>query len=153
MDKKKETRKKCSGPNFLLIDLGSLTNLDQYLFNHPLVRRPLEGKVFLAEELGLTGMEVSLNKLPAGTGVPFLHRHQENEELYLFLKGRGQFQVDGEIIEIAEGTAIRVAPGGVRAWRNDSEEDLFYIVIQSKANTLSGKSIHDGLPVKGEPKW
>lgn len=36
-----------------------------------------EGRVELHEVLGLTGAEVSVNNLPAGAGVPFVHAHKE----------------------------------------------------------------------------
>ena len=139
--------------NFTAAKLGDFTQLNQYTFTHDLLPFGVEGKKFLKEDLALTGMEVSLNKMPPGAGMPFYHKHQENEELYLFIRGQGQFQVDGETIEVAEGTAIRVAPGGVRAWRNHSREDLYYIVIQAKANTIKGPSISDGIVVKDEVRW
>ena len=41
-----------------------------------------EGRVELHEALGLTGAEISINRLPAGAGVPFGHSHKENEEIY-----------------------------------------------------------------------
>ena len=31
--------------------------------------------------LGLTGAEISINNLPAGAGVPFVHSHKKNEEI------------------------------------------------------------------------
>ena len=40
-----------------------------------------EGRVELHEALGLTGAEVSINQLPAGAGVPFVHSHKQNEEI------------------------------------------------------------------------
>lgn len=46
-----------------------------------------------------------------------------------FIKGSGRFQVDGDVIDVREGTVIRVAPEGTRAWRNNSSEDLYYIVL------------------------
>ena len=54
------------------------------------------GKYFIGENLGLTGCEVSLNRLPAGKGMPFVHAHKKNEELYIVLRGNGTFFVDGE---------------------------------------------------------
>jgi uncharacterized cupin superfamily protein len=47
------------------------------------------GKYFIGKELGLTGCEVSLNRLPAGKGMPFVHTHKKNEELYIVLRGSG----------------------------------------------------------------
>ena len=48
----------------------------------------------LHEKLSLTGAEISLNELPAGANVPFVHSHKENEEImgtsadYRFLESR-----------------------------------------------------------------
>ncbi|MBP1967683.1 cupin domain-containing protein [Paenibacillus aceris] len=94
------------------------------------------GKYYLKDRLGLTGMEVSLNQLPMGGAVPFYHKHRENEELYLFTGGRGQFQVDGHIFEVKEGTAVRVSPEGERTLRNIGTEDLFFVVVQVQTSSL-----------------
>ena len=85
--------------------------------------------------------------------MPFHHKDQEHEELYLFIKGKGQFQIDGEVVDVREGTAIRVAPDGVRIWRNNSSEDLYFAVIQAKAKSLSGEDISDGIGVGNRIEW
>lgn len=139
--------------NFSVFKAGALAQLDQHVFTHAALPFAVEGKKFLKDELGLTSMEVSINKMPPGGGMPFHHRHQESEELYFFIKGKGQFQIDGQIIEVTEGTAIRVAPEGVRVWRNNSNEDLYYLVIQAKANSLDVSSISDGVGVEGKVEW
>ena len=136
------------GNNFSFLDFGPFEKVDQYFFEHPKLTEAVAGKQFLKEELGLTSMEVSLNKFPAGTSMPFSHKHRENEELYLFLKGKGEFCVDGEWFPVQEGSAIKVAPNGVRTWRSSTSEELLFIVIQAKAGTLEGDSIQDGIPVK-----
>src|SRR4026208_2009447 len=117
------------GRSFSLFHAGDWKDLKQHGFDHPLIGK-VWGKLFLKDRLKLTGMEVSFGVLRPGRGTPFLHSHRQNEELYVFLHGRGQMIVDGEVIEVREGTALRVAVGGVRAWRNNSGEDLHYIVIQ-----------------------
>ena len=35
----------------------------------------------LHDSLGLTGAEISINELPAGASVPFVHAHKHNEEI------------------------------------------------------------------------
>ena len=40
-----------------------------------------EGRVELHEKLSLTGAEISINQLPAGASVPFVHSHKNNEEI------------------------------------------------------------------------
>jgi hypothetical protein len=61
------------------------------------------GKFFLGKPLGLTGCEVSLNRLPAGKGMSFVHAHKRNEEVYIVLRGKGIFYIDGEEFPIEEG--------------------------------------------------
>ena len=70
-----------------------------------------EGRVELHDKLALTGAEVSVNRLSAGAGVPFVHSHKNNEEIYGILEGRGKAVIDGEEIALAAGDWLRVAPG------------------------------------------
>ncbi len=143
-----------SGSHFTACDLGPLAQLDQYKFKHPALPRETEGKVFLNSLLGLTSSEISLNKLPARTSLPFYHTHRLNEEVYIFLKGEGEFQIDGKILPIREGTVIRVAQEGERCWRNTSvTEDLCYIVIQARAGTYEGHAVADGVGVQKRVSW
>jgi uncharacterized cupin superfamily protein len=102
------------------------------------------GKYFIGKELGLTGCEVSLNRLPAGKGMPFVHAHKKNEELYIVLGGTGTFFADGEEFPIQEGSLVRVAPKGERAFKAGSE-DLYFICIQTEAGTLTQATLEDGI--------
>lgn len=134
------------GKNYSVVHAGEFSALDQFETKSP-------GKVFLKNSLGLTGMEVSLNKIGPGQSAPFAHQHKNNEELYICIKGSGQFQVDGDVIDLREGTVVRVAPGGTRAWRNNSEEDLYMIVIQAPQGSLQTWSGSDGIIVEGGVSW
>lgn len=138
---------KKSGGNFSFAEFGALGDIDQHFFEHSKLANKMAGKKFLKGELGLTGMEVSINKFGCGESMPFAHRHRENEELYLFLRGKGEFCVDGEWFDVQEGSAVRVAPGGVRTWRSSGAEELIFVVIQAKAGSLEGGAIEDGVPV------
>ena len=110
------------------------------------------GKYFIGENLGLTGCEVSLNRLPAGKGMPFVHAHKKNEELYIVLRGNGTFFVDGEEFPIQEGSLIRIAPEGERAWKAGSE-DLYFICIQAEAGSLSQATLEDGIRLPTTTSW
>ncbi len=110
------------------------------------------GKYFIGKELGLTGCEVSLNRLPAGKAMPFLHKHQKNEELYLVLRGSGLFYVDGDEFPIQEGSLIRVAPEGERGWKA-GDEDLYFICIQAEAGSLSQATLEDGKRLATKASW
>jgi uncharacterized cupin superfamily protein len=134
---------------------GSFAQLDEHRFTHPRMGdRKARGKVFMKQPLGLTGLEVSLNKFKPGWAMPFLHRHARHEELYLCLGGKGEMVVDGEVIPLEQGTAVRVAPEGARAIRNVSGDDFYYLCIQATAGTMTdAETITDGLPVDGPVPW
>lgn len=143
-----------TGASFTAVDFGPFAELDRYRIEHPALKRPAKGKVFLKQPLGLTSMEVSLNKLPAGVALPFLHRHRQHEELYLFVGGRGEMIVDGEVIPVGEGSAVRIATAGARALRASSDGPLHYICIQAKQGTLTdAETIKDGERVDGPVPW
>ncbi|MFB9324930.1 cupin domain-containing protein [Paenibacillus aurantiacus] len=136
-----------NGTNFSLVEADAFSNL----LNTS--KDPIPGKLFLKDKLGLTGMEVSLNQLPEGGAVPFYHTHRENEELYLFIGGRGQFHVDGQILDVQEGTAIRVSPEGERTLRNTGIGALYFIVIQAKADSLRQWGATDGVILDRPVTW
>ena len=56
----------------------------------------VEGKIFLGQELGMTGAEASLQRLTAGEDAPFLHSHKTHEELYVIISGKGEYDQLGE---------------------------------------------------------
>lgn len=138
--------------NWQVASFGPFAQLDRHLYEHPARKIKVGGKVFLKQPLGLTGLEVSINKFPKGRAVPFLHKHERHEELYLCVSGEGEMVVDGERVPMVEGTAIRVAPAGARAIRNVGDEDFVYLCIQAAAGSMTDdETITDGRPAEGEP--
>jgi mannose-6-phosphate isomerase-like protein (cupin superfamily) len=140
-----------SGPNFSLVQLGPAADLGRYRVRLRVGTVP--GKVFLKELLGLTGTEISYGLLPPRTSFPFYHKHQQNEEVYLFLSGEGNCSIDDRVTEIREGSVVRIAPDGVRCFRNTSDQPMFYIVIQAKQGSLEQWTTSDGVGVPGEVTW
>ena len=134
-------------------NIGELTNLDQYVFDPENSPVRLESKLFLKEQLGLTGMEASLNKDAPGTGIPFFHRHNKNEELYIFIRGKGEMQIDDNRFEVSEGSVVRVDPQASRAWWNTGDQDLYYIVIQARKDSMDTSTGEDGELAEGEIPW
>ena len=94
-----------------------------------------EARVELHEKLGLTGAEVSINQLPAGAGVPFVHAHRNNEEIYGIIAGKGKAVIDGKEIALTAGDWLKVAPAAKRQFSAAADEGITYICIQVK-NTL-----------------
>ena len=142
-----------TGPNFVAAHLGRFEDLGRYGVRHPLLGQTIRGKVFLQQVLDLTAMEISFGALPAASSIPFYHKHQQNEEVYLILSGAGQFHVDGQVFDVREGSAVRVSPEGVRCLRNTSDENMVYVVIQAKAGSLEQWTGTDGIGIPGEVTW
>ena len=84
--------------------------------NYQVAKVANEPRVELKEALNLTGCEVSINELPANTSVPFVHAHKQNEELYIITDGDGELFIDGEVIKVGKGDAVRIDPEGKRCW-------------------------------------
>jgi mannose-6-phosphate isomerase-like protein (cupin superfamily) len=135
------------GKNHSAIDLGPFDNLMDYSYLHPKLNNEIKGKYFIGEILETTGAEISFQTLPPHTDISFKHQHRNNEEIYIFLKGSGQFQVDDQVFNVSEGSIIRISPEGKRTYRNNSEKPLTFICIQSHVNSLGGHYIEDGFRV------
>jgi len=111
------------------------------------------GRVTLNAELSLTGSEISVNELPPGKSVPFVHAHKRNEEVYLVLKGKGRFFVDGDELELSQGSVIRVDPAGQRCITADKESSIRYLCIQTEAKSLVQFTEGDGVILETKPGW
>lgn len=104
-----------------------------------------EGRVELHETLGLTGAEVSINQLPAGAGVPFVHSHKQNEEIYGILSGKGSVVLDGETIQLTAGDWLKVAPAAKRQFSAAADTGMTFICIQVKEHSLAGFTADDAV--------
>ena len=124
--------------NYTVFEIGSLKNVK---------------RVMLKDSMKLSGAEISANCIPAGKSTPFVHSHKRNEEIYLFTGGKGLFWLDGTILEVREGTAVKVAPAGQRCLKADVSEDLCYFCIQVEANSLVQATREDGVHVDIKPTW
>ena len=113
------------------------------------------GRTELHELLSLSGTEVSINNLPAGVSISFVHAHINNEELYIVLLGKGSFFVDGEEFLISEGDCLRVDPKGERCLKAADDIALRYLCIQSRAGSLQGYTMSDGIISEEfkKPSW
>lgn len=101
------------------------------------------GKVFLHDNLNLTGCEISINCVPKGFKIPFNHKHKQNEEIYIFLKGEGVLTIDNEKVRVKEGSVVKVAPQAARTLENTTENELQFICVQTKTNSLEQFGLGD----------
>jgi mannose-6-phosphate isomerase-like protein (cupin superfamily) len=141
------------GTTFACFHAGPKEAWTQNRLEPPEVPLSTKGKLFLRSLLAFAGLEMSLNVVPPGKGIPFLHRHKQNDEVYVVVGGRGQFLVDGECIDVTEGSVLRISPAAARAWRNNSDAPLYFLCIQYRADSVIQGGTLDGQKVEGKPTW
>jgi uncharacterized cupin superfamily protein len=141
------------GTNFTCFHGGPKEDWARFHQGPPDAPLPTKGKLFLRGLLGSAGLEMSLNVVPPGKGIPFLHRHRENDEVYVVIGGRGQFLVDGDCLDVQEGSVLRLGPAAARAWRNNSDAPLYFLCLQYRADGVIDGGTADGKKVEGSPAW
>lgn len=118
-----------------------------------------EWVTFLRDELDLKGVGIGLIHLLAGKGYKFLHQHEEQEEVYFILDGRGIIHVDGDDIQVSKGDVIKIDPAGKRGVKAAEDSDLVAICVGGVpksgyphySDSLS--LIDDGIPDYDNPPY
>ena len=86
-----------------------------------------ESRAELHDLLALTGAEISMNTLPAGASVPFIHYHKSNEEIYGVLSGSGKVIIDNEEIALKAGDWLKITPTARRQFFAAAHDALSYV--------------------------
>ncbi|MBO4965426.1 MAG: cupin domain-containing protein [Muribaculaceae bacterium] len=140
------------GTEFSAANFGKLADIKDYVLQlGPGVKIP--GKVFGGQAVGATGGDFSFQVFAPGQETGFLHTHKNHEELYFFLSGKGEFQVDGQVFPIEEGSVVRVAPNGRRSVCNNGTEPLIMLCVQYRGNTFTADDATDGVILPDPVKW
>tara|TARA_B100000678_G_scaffold54684_1_gene43815 strand:+ start:67 stop:540 length:474 start_codon:yes stop_codon:yes gene_type:complete len=115
---------------------------------------------FLKEDLNLKALGLSVARLPAGKGYTIMHQHEEQEEVYMVLSGRGIIHIDGKDISLQEGDFVNVVPESKRALKAANDSDLIFICAGAVSTGKYPKSpksralIDDGIPdYDSVPPW
>lgn len=104
-----------------------------------------DARTELHDKLSLTGAEVSINNLPAGASVPFVHSHKNNEEIYVILTGKGRAVIDGETTDLTVGDWVRISPAAKRQFFAAEDTAISFACIQVKENSLEGYTMQDAV--------
>lgn len=148
----KQIEKIAEAKNFTAVSVGRLNELGDYVLElGPEVKIP--GKVFGGAAVGATGGDFSFQVFQPGTETGFLHTHKQHEELYFFLAGKGEFQVDGQILPVGEGSVVRVAPDGRRSVRNNGTGPLVMLCVQYRGATFTADDVADGVILGDRVEW
>lgn len=92
-----------------------------------------DGRRVVDHELATQYIGLTANALEPGEEAGYWHTHSRIEEIYLFLGGRGQLALDGDVIEVGPGTVVRVGQDVWRTWRcaPDSPGQLRWVCIRA----------------------
>ena len=120
-------RKKMSGYTTVRIhdveNFAPQVGLDEDRYQIRLLRAPL----------GCASYGVSYERYAPGWRHPYGHRHTEQEEVYVLVRGHLRMKLDDEVIELGPWTAVRVSPSTIRGLHNPGEGDAELIVIGAPA--------------------
>ncbi|MDD2960572.1 MAG: cupin domain-containing protein [Muribaculaceae bacterium] len=148
----KTVSKISEGTNYSAVSLGTLDSISEYVLPiAPGIEIP--GKVFIGQSLKATGGEISFQSFAPGSETGFLHTHKNHEELYIFVSGTGEFQVDSTNFTVGEGSVVRVAPNGKRTVRNTGNTPLVMICVQYRGNTFTAEDATDGVILQEKVNW
>ncbi len=127
--------------------------------NLPLEALP-EWITWLKDPLELSGVGISTFNLPAGKGYTYIHSHEEQEEIYIILSGKGVIMLKDELVDLTAGDFVRVSPPVRRALKADNEVSMAGIIVGGVAKVdysrYKGSSslIDDGIPDwENLPPW
>jgi mannose-6-phosphate isomerase-like protein (cupin superfamily) len=76
---------------------------------------------FARTDLEFEGSGLSYQRFEPGFRVPFGHRHERQEEVYVLVNGSGRMKLEDEIVELRQWDAVRVAGGTMRAFEAGPE--------------------------------
>lgn len=96
---------------------------------------------FAKDELDAERTGLSHLKLKPGKRMPFGHKHEEAEEIYIVIAGSGRIKLDDEIIEVAELDVIRISPEVARGVEGGPEG--IEVIAVGARHDGDGELLHD----------
>ncbi len=148
-----EQVKFAKGKNYSVLHTGTPSSWKELYGTFGSFAEPVRGKYFIKNNLDMKGLEISINSFPPGREMPFIHRHNKNDELYFVLSGGAMFYIDGEFQELLPGSFIRMAPGAERSFKSHDKEPLLMIVVQFPHDSEVVDDVKDGMRVPGAVNW
>jgi quercetin dioxygenase-like cupin family protein len=71
---------------------------------------------FARDQLGAERLALSYQRLAPGFRMPFGHKHETQEELYVVIGGGGRVKLDDEVLDVRQWDVVRVAKETMRAF-------------------------------------
>ena len=100
------------------------------------------GRDLDAEQTGL-----AFHRLNPGRRQAFAHRHDEAEEIYVVIRGRGRAKLDEDVVDLKALDAVRIAPPVVRAF--EAGDDGLELLVFGPHHEKDGELIHEDVWASG----
>lgn len=97
---------------------------------------PGEMRMSAASDLGNEQVAFTWRRMPAQTGGKgsYGHRHKTTEEIYFVASGTLQFKIEDEVMDLGEGTVVRMAPQVTRSVWNEGPDDAVLIMCSVRTD-------------------
>lgn len=90
----------------------------------------------LSEALGAEGFAINVFELAPGDTVGFdYHRHLDQEEAFLVLRGTLTFETEADEVAVAADEVVRFAPGEFQLGRNRGDERVVVLAVGAPAGS------------------
>jgi len=90
-------------------------------------------KVLIDKNIGKNILSSMIILEPGGIVEP--HKHENEEQIYITLKGKGMVKVDNEEKEVGPNNIVYIPIGVEHSVRNDNNENFVYIWVASIIKT------------------
>ena len=97
---------------------------------------PGEMRMSAAGDLGNEQVAFTWRRMPARTGGKgsYGHRHKTAEEVYFVASGTLQFKLEDEVVDVPEGTVVRVAAPVARSVWNEGPDDAVLVICSLRTD-------------------
>jgi mannose-6-phosphate isomerase-like protein (cupin superfamily) len=96
---------------------------------------------FPREDLDSETVGLAFHRVKPGCRQAFAHRHEQAEEVYVVLSGRGRMKLDDDIIDVQPMDAIRVAPNVWRAF--EAQGDGLELLVFGPRHEKDGEVLRE----------
>lgn len=92
----------------------------------------------LTAPLGTEQIAITWRHMPPDTGGKgsYGHYHRTQEEVLYLISGRLQVKLGDDVVELAPGMAVRIAPQVVRSVHNDGPDDAEMVIVSTRVDDV-----------------
>ena len=97
---------------------------------------------FFAEPLAAEQVAFTWRLMPSGSGGKgsYGHRHRDQEEIYFIVRGKLEFKLGDEVVEVGPRTAVRVSPDLFRSVHNNGPDEAEMVIVSVRSEDVDDQT-------------